>query len=254
MSIYYNKKVEIFFKFIIFFSMKRILILFFIIIYLLLLILINYLSSNCNIKLIVDFLFILSIIIIIYITTLYDLLPKKRKNIEIYKIYTLKEFMNNIEPILNHSLRFNLKPGFIIIHFSNLTDIEKNFKKNELKFIRKQINFLLTNNSRDYEPWGRDESKTVYVKILETKNEKETELAGIRFYNIIKNHDFYIYEKKVDINFKIISIIIKDINLKESNVLEIKEKIKNILINYIKKIKDLKVNKFYLKEEYIKNE
>ena len=96
--------------------------------------------------------------------------------------------------------------------------------------MRKQINFLLINNSRNYESWGRSKHKNFYIKILEVNDKNDVVEACERFFSLLKQHNFYVLNKKVEMNLKMLGVFLKkkyfesnELNLMDEFLLVLKQ-------------------------------
>lgn len=125
---------------------------------------------------------------------------------KIYRIYDYEDFLERARELINQTQRFKLNMGFIILYFSNL-DNNKSFQYQ--KFLRKQINFLLIENSRNYEHWGRSRDKNIYIKILEVSDKDALLEACERFFSLMKQHQFFVLNKSVEVNFKMLGVYLK---------------------------------------------
>ncbi|MDD5067168.1 MAG: hypothetical protein PHF84_08990 [bacterium] len=138
---------------------------------------------------------------------------------KLYKIYEYNEFLVKAQEIINHARRFNLHIGFILLY---LPDLLKIADPGHQKFLRKQINFLFTENSRNYEPWSRSPEKNIYLKLLETKSQNEFMEAAERFFTIIKQNQFFILNQQVDLKTKMLNIYLDEsyLNSEQNNISE----------------------------------
>jgi len=123
-----------------------------------------------------------------------------------YQISGNKEFLEKAKSLINQAKRFNFDLGIIILFFP-----EMNSKKdiNHQRFLKKQVNFLLLQNSRNYEPWGIEDNNELYVKLITVKNKKEVINASERFFSIIKQHPFYILHKPIKMDFRMLGVYLK---------------------------------------------
>lgn len=132
---------------------------------------------------------------------------------QLYRIYGYDEFVVKAIEIANHARRFSLSVGFIILYIPDLAVLED---PKHRKFIRKQLNFLFTENSRNYEPWSRSAEKDLYLKILETTNRNEFMEAAERFSSIFRQNQFYILNRPVALKVKMLHLFLDNSFLREN--------------------------------------
>lgn len=146
---------------------------------------------------------------------------------KIYRIYEFDDFLEKSHELINQAKRFGLNLGIIVLYFNNL-DKFKDFQYQ--KFLRKQINFILVENSRNYEHWGRSKEKDIYIKIVEIKDKDDLIETTERFFSMLKQHQFYVLNKPVTLDFKMLGVYLKkeyfesnDINLMDEFLLIVKQ-------------------------------
>jgi len=155
---------------------------------------------------------------------------------KIYDILEEKEFKRELILSVKQSRRLGVKTGVILFHYN----ITEQLNIQEEKFIRKQIMFLLYQNSREYEPIGRNKDKNVYFKVIQYKDKLEFEYAVKRFHKILLSHNFMIYNKNLTFQIKILGISGK--LFEKFNDVELNQEIGNILYSAVQKLKLLKRN------------
>ncbi len=146
---------------------------------------------------------------------------------KIYRIDEFDDFLDKSQELINQAKRFGLNLGIIVLYFNNL-DKFKDFQYQ--KFLRKQINFILIENSRNYEHWGRSKEKDIYIKIVEVKDKDDLIETSERFFSILKQNQFYILNKPITLDFKMLGVYLKkdyfesnDINLMDEFLLIVKQ-------------------------------
>lgn len=154
-------------------------------------------------------------------------------NTEILKVYEYDEFSTKTRELINQSQRFKLNTGFIIIYSQDLE------KSSNQKFLNAQINFLLTESSRNYEPWGKTENDTIYVKAIEIKDKNELIKTSERFFSLLSQYQFYSVYTPTTLKFKILCLLITNDYFK-SNKLNSIDEIFHILTDNFKTIKAMK--------------
>lgn len=165
----------------------------------------------------------------------------------VYKIYDINDFIKECGVIINQSQRLGINAALIGIYIKNMHDIEERFGIKGAKFFRKQLIFLLTQNSRIYEPWGRVSEKSLYLKLIQIKTEKELRFAAKRFLELIKKYKFWVYNNEIIPEVKILSFYLK-FNTIHTSVIEIREKVKILINKLTEKIKLQRKELVILKE------
>ncbi len=158
---------------------------------------------------------------------------------KIFTIYNFNEFVDITESIINQSKRLNLNTGIILLYIKNMEQLSRNLKEQEMSFLRKQIMFLLSQNSREYEPWGRTDDKMVYMKSVQYKSKVELELASKRFFSLITRHNFQIYDKQVEVKFCMLTYRYDDKKIVMDDE-TLHSKVREVIISLIEYVKRMK--------------
>ena len=152
-----------------------------------------------------------------------------------YSISNNKEFLEKSRALMNQAKRFNFDLGIIVLYFPDMNKIQ-DVQHN--RFLRKQLNFLLLQHSRDYEPWGITGDKDLYVKLISARNKGEIINASERFFSVLKQHPFYILHKPVQVDFKMLGVYLRKSDL-ESDELDFVDEFLLILNQNYEMIKEM---------------
>jgi GGDEF domain-containing protein len=167
----------------------------------------------------------------------FKILNLKSKD-KIYNIYEGQELFGKLEILVNFIRRYNLNLGLVLFYISNINLIEKEHGKNGVIFLRKQLNFLLSQNIRSYELVGRNESKDVYILFVAVHKEDEIKFILERFLQIIKKFKFMIYDKELELKIKSAGFFINN-SILNSRDFQISNLIENAIKNLKKQSKEI---------------
>jgi hypothetical protein len=81
--------------------------------------------------------------------------------------------------------------GLVGVRFIPTEEVTRLHGASGSAFVRKQILFLLTHNSRQYEPWGRAKDKSVCLSALVVGSKVELDLALERIRSLLEKHDYF---------------------------------------------------------------
>jgi hypothetical protein len=129
-------------------------------------------------------------------------------NVMVYRIFFSKLFlqsrysqmfsmileMNNLItrniPLMNICKRFRINLGAVMITLENGAEIGDAHGDHGLTAVIKQISFMLSENSRSYEPWGFDRNSHVFFCFMQIITVPEFDLTVSRFKRLFEKNNF----------------------------------------------------------------
>lgn len=131
------------------------------------------------------------------------------KERHVYKLLEADDFLVHAENTLNQCRRLRLGFGLLCLRIRNVKEIERTYGQRGSGFLRKQFIFLLSENARNYEPWGRSTEKDTFLNVLQVRDAEQLKLAELRFKDLLEKHVFTIFEKDVKPNIVFSSLFLE---------------------------------------------
>jgi len=150
---------------------------------------------------------------------------------EQYKLLTYKEFLVKLTEFINQSKRFNFMIGIIVLYIKPLRVMKGMYKE----LLTNQLNYLLLQYSRNYEPWCSYQTENIYLKLVGVNNKKDIKNVIERFYSILDSHKFYVLNEEVKMKYKIFGIAIS-MSFFKDKIIRTGEEFINILKENIEQI------------------
>ncbi len=127
----------------------------------------------------------------------------------VYRILEYEDFQKHCLNTLNQCRRYKNNMGLLTMYLVNLDEVEHVYGPRGAGFLRKQFIFILSENARSYEPWGRTKGKDVLMNSLQVNNETELTKAEFRFRELIDRHIFTIFNKDIKPEIRLQSLFIE---------------------------------------------
>ncbi|GEM_PF-4981577 len=151
------------------------------------------------------------------------------KERHVYKLLEADLFLEHAENTLNQCRRYNMGLGILALRVLNENDIETTYGTRGSGFLRKQFIFLLSENARSYEPWGRSEDKNIFINTLQVKDGEHLKMAELRFKDLLERHVFTIFDKDLKPKITFASLFIDPNTVHNSPENTDKEQLKTLI-------------------------
>jgi GGDEF domain-containing protein len=150
----------------------------------------------------------------------------------VYRLLEADDFLVHAENTLNQCRRLKIGFGLLCLRIRNVKDIERTYGPRGSSFLRKQFIFLLSENARNYEPWGRSAEKDTFLNVLQVRDAEELKLAELRFKDLLEKHVFTIFDKDIKPSIVFSSLFLETSvfhsSLEESDADQLKRHIKHV--------------------------
>jgi hypothetical protein len=107
------------------------------------------------------------------------------------------EFIRECLNTASRSDRYKLATGFLGFRILNTGELEQDLGPEGMTFLSRQIVFLITQNSRTYEPWMRTQEKDIYINVMQFRSAQELAFAEERFKKLMLEHDFTVLDRSI---------------------------------------------------------
>jgi GGDEF domain-containing protein len=123
-------------------------------------------------------------------------------------IHNLNHFLSIHASIVNRCRRSSFSLAVIGFSVNNKDEINREYGKPGAMQIMRQLDFVLTEHARNYEPFGIITDRMLFFNFFQVMDEYELDLINKRFLRILTSTEFVIADKRVDIEIENRSIII----------------------------------------------